>query len=183
VTKEPFISDIKMIRDRARKHMEKGAVTEGYHADREKIIKLLNEVLATEIVCNLRYKNHYFLASGIHSEAVAEEFLEHARQEEHHADMVSNRIVQLNGKPDWAPDNLKTRSHAEYVEGQSLSQMIKENLVAERIAIDTYREMVIYIGKDDPTTRRVLEDILAQEEEHADDLAKLLGYVEKHPIP
>lgn len=175
MTKKPFVADIKKISERARKHMQKGAVTEGYKADREKIIALLNEVLATEIVCTLRYKNHYFLASGIYSEPVAKEFLEHAEQEQEHADIVSRRIVQLQGKPNWSPKGLESRSHAEYVEGESLTQMIQENLVAERIAIDTYREMVIYIGEDDPTTRRILESILAQEEEHADELANLLS--------
>lgn len=172
--KMPFVADMKKIRERARRHMDKGAVTEGYKADRERIIALLNEVLATEIVCNLRYKNHYFLASGINSEPIAAEFLEHANEEQQHADMVSKRIVQLQGKPNWSPVGLETRSHAEYVEGTTLKEMIEENLVAERIAIDTYREMVIYIGDDDPTTRRVLEEILAQEEEHAEDLSSLL---------
>ncbi len=172
---KPFLSDIKTIRARARKHMEQGAVTEGYRGDREKIIELLNQALATEIVCILRYKNHYYLAAGINSEPVAAEFLEHANDEEEHADQISTRIVQLGGKPNWSPEGLQMRSHAEYVSGESLVQMIKENLVAERIAIDTYKEMIAYIGKDDPTSRRVLEDILAQEEEHADDLAGLLG--------
>ncbi len=173
--KKAFLSDIKTIRDRARKHMEKGAITEGYRGDREQVIAILNEALATEIVCILRYKNHYFLATGIHSESVANEFLQHANEEQTHADAISRRIVQLGGRPDWSPKGLETRSHAEYVEGHSLKQMIEENLVAERIAIDTYREMITYVGGDDPTTRRILEDILAQEEEHADDLANLLG--------
>lgn len=171
----PFVSDMKKIRERARLHMEQGAVTEGYTADRERIVALLNEVLATEIVCTLRYKNHYFLASGINSEPVAAEFLQHAQEEEHHAHLVSKRIVQLQGKPNWSPTGLDTRSHAEYVEGTSLRQMIEENLIAERIAIDTYREMVVYIGDSDPTTRRVLEEILAQEEEHAEEMASLLS--------
>lgn len=174
MNKMPFVSDMKKIRERARQHMEQGAITEGYRADRQRIISLLNEVLATEIVCNLRYKNHYFLASGIYSEPVAEEFLQHAQEEEHHADMVSKRIIQLQGRPNWSPAGLETRSHAEYVEGTTLKQMIEENLIAERIAIDTYKEMVLYIGEDDPTTRRVLEEILAQEEEHAEELASLL---------
>lgn len=175
---KPFLSDIQMIRDRARKHMEQGAVTEGYRGDREKIVELLNQALATEIVCILRYKNHYFLATGIHAEPVAKEFLEHANQEQAHADRLSARIVQLQGKPNWSPDGILTRSHADYIEGLDLAQMIKENLIAERIAIDTYREMIAYIGDDDPTTRRILEDILAQEEEHADDLAGMLGEFE-----
>lgn len=177
----PFLTDIKTIRERARKHLEKGALTEGYKADREKIIGLLNEALATEIVCVLRYKNHHFLASGIHSDAVANEFLQHANEEQVHADNISRRIVQLQGKPNWSPEGLKTRSHAEYVAGESLAQMIKENLVAERIAIDTYREMIVYIGDKDPTTRRLLEGILEQEEEHADDLANLLSDFEAKP--
>lgn len=174
MTKQPFISDMKKIRERARKHMEDGAVTEGYRGDRERIIALLNEVLATEIVCTLRYKNHYFMAAGIYSEPVAEEFLQHAHEEEHHAELVSKRIVQLQGKPNWSPAGLETRSHAEYVEGTTLKQMIEENLIAERIAIDTYKEMILYIGDDDPTTRRVLEEILGQEEEHAEEMASLL---------
>jgi bacterioferritin len=175
MAKKPFVSDIKKIRERAQKHMERGAVTPGYRADREKIIALLNEVLATEIVCNLRYKNHYFLAAGIYSEPVAREFLEHANQEQEHADLVSRRIVQLQGQPNWSPEGILSRSHAPYVNGENLTQMIKENLIAERIAIDTYRDMIIYIGDADPTTRRILEEILAQEEEHADDLANLLN--------
>ena len=178
MSEKPFLTDIQLIRARARKHMEQGAVTEGYRGDREKIIELLNQALATEIVCILRYKNHYFLATGIHSEPVAQEFLQHANEEQVHADRISTRIVQLQGKPNWSPEGLQTRSHAEYVDGEDLAQMIKENLVAERIAIDTYREMITFIGDDDPTTRRILEDILAQEEEHADDLAGLLGEFE-----
>lgn len=181
MTQKPFFSDIKAIQERARKSMKDGAVTEGYKADRNKILQLLNEVLATEIVCTLRYKNHYFLASGIHSGAVAKEFLEHANQESQHADWVSERIIQLKGKPNWNPDGLSSTAHAQYVEGQDLKQMIEENLVAERIAIDTYREIIHYIGNDDPTTRRVLEKILEQEEEHADDLASLLdGFSHKN---
>jgi bacterioferritin len=174
MTDRPFISDMKKIRERAKKHMQKGAITEGYMGDPGHVITLLNEVLATEIICNLRYKNHYFLASGIHSESVAKEFLQHAQDEQEHANKVSKRIVQLNGKPNWNPHGLQSRAHAEYVEGENLIQMLEENLIAERIAIDTYREMIIYIGEKDPTTRRILEEILAQEEEHADDLANLL---------
>ncbi|MCA9507717.1 MAG: bacterioferritin [Myxococcales bacterium] len=173
--KKAFISDIKKIRERARKHMEEGAVTEGYRADRKQVIAILNEALATEIVCILRYKSHFFLASGIHSETVAKEFLEHANEEQAHADAISARIVQLGGRPNWSPEGLESRSHAEYVEGQDLKQMIEENLVAERIAIDSYREMIAYVGDDDPTTRRILEVILEQEEEHADDLANLMS--------
>jgi bacterioferritin len=179
MSKKTFISDIEKIRDRARKHMEKGAITDGYRGDREQVIAILNEALATEIVCVLRYKSHYFLATGIHSEAVANEFLQHANEEQAHADAISRRIVQLGGRPNWSPEGLQKRSHADYVEGHSLKQMIEENLVAERIAIDSYREMISYVGGDDPTTRRILEDILAQEEEHADELANLLSGVEK----
>jgi len=134
----------------------------------------LNEALATEIVCVLRYKRHYFMADGIHAEPVAAEFLEHATQEMEHADRIAGRIIQLRGEPNFSPDGLSTRSHAEYVEGGSLKEMIKEDLVAERVAIESYREMVAYIAEKDPTTRRILEDILASEEEHADDLVSLL---------
>ena len=172
---KPFLTDITTLRERARKHIEQGAVTEGYTADRETVIKILNEALATEIVCVLRYKRHYFMAKGIHAESVAAEFLEHANDEQGHADLIAARIVQLGGEPNFNPDGLLMRSHAEYVEGTSLIEMIKEDLVAERIAIDSYREMVTYIGSDDPTTRRMLEGILAVEEEHADDLVSLLG--------
>jgi bacterioferritin len=174
MTNKPFISDIKKIRDRARQHMEQGAVTEGYKGDREQVIKLLNEALATEIVCVLRYKSHYFMASGIHSEPVAQEFLEHANEEQAHADALSKRIVQLGGVPNWSPTGLETRSHSEFIQGADLVQMIKENLIAERIAIDTYREMIDFIGSDDSTSRRILEEILEQEEEHAEELASLL---------
>lgn len=174
---KPFLTDIKTLRERARKHIERGAVTEGYTADRETVNKILNEALATEIVCVLRYKRHYFMASGIHAEGVAAEFLEHATDEQGHADLIAARIVQLGGEPNFNPEGLLMRSHAEYVEGSSLSDMIKEDLVAERIAIDSYRDMIQYLGNDDPTTRRMLEGILAVEEEHADDLVSLLGEV------
>jgi bacterioferritin len=162
------------VRARARQHIENGAVTEGYSADRETVVKLLNEALATEIVCVLRYKRHYFMASGINAESVAAEFLQHANEEQGHADMIAQRIVQLKGEPNLNPDGLLTRSHAEYVEGESLIDMIKEDLVAERIAIDSYRELITYFGNDDPTSRRMMEEILAVEEEHADDLVSLL---------
>ena len=174
MTDKPFLADLQKIQKRAREHMERGAITEGYKGDRKKVIDLLNQALATEIVCILRYKNHYFLASGIYAEPVAQEFLQHANEEQAHADRLSSRIVQLQGKPNWSPEGLISRSHSQYVEGQGLVQMIKENLVAERIAIDIYREMISFIGQDDPTTRRILEDILAQEEEHADDLSNFL---------
>lgn len=172
--KESFISDIKTIRERARKHIEDGAVTSAYRADRVTVLKLLNEALATEIVCVLRYKRHYFMASGIHADPVASEFRQHADEEQQHADQIATRIVQLGGEPNFAPDGITARSHSEYVEGQSLVEMIKEDLVAERIAIDSYGEMIRYIGEDDPTTRNMLESILAVEEEHADDLASLI---------
>jgi bacterioferritin len=171
---KPFLTDIKTLRERARKHIEDGAVTEGYSADRETVVKLLNEALATEIVCVLRYKRHYFMASGINAESVAAEFLQHANEEQGHADEIAHRIVQLKGEPNLNPEGLLTRSHSEYVEGTSLVDMIKEDLVAERIAIDSYREMITYFGNDDPTSRRMLEGILAVEEEHADDLVNLL---------
>ena len=176
---KPFLTDIKTLRERARRHIEKGAVTEGYSADRETVIKLLNEALATEIVCVMRYKRHYFMASGIHAEGVAAEFLQHANDEQGHADQIAARIVQLGGEPNFNPDGLLTRSHAEYVEGETLIDMIKEDLVAERIAIDSYRDMINYFGNDDPTTRRLMESILAVEEEHADDLVNLLSELGK----
>ena len=169
-----FLSDIQTLRKRAREHITQGAVTPGYNADRDVVIKLLNEALATEIICTLRYKRHYFMAQGIHAEGVAEEFLQHAQEESQHADQIAERITQLGGAPDFSPDGLASRSHAEYVEGGSLEDMIKEDLVAERIAIDSYREMIAYFGDADPTSRRLMEEILAKEEEHADDLANLL---------
>src|SRR6266513_4332486 len=171
---KPFLTDIKTLRERARKHIENGAVTEGYKADRGTVVKLLNEALATELVCVLRYKRHYFMATGINAESVAAEFLQHANEEQGHADQIGQRIVQLKGEPNLNPDGLLTRSHAEYVEGDSLVDMIREDLVAERIAIDSYREMITYFGNDDPTSRRMMEDILSVEEEHADDLVNLL---------
>lgn len=170
-----FKADIDEIRRRAREKMEEGAVTAFYQADREKVIEVLNEVLATEVVCTLRYKNHYFMAKGIHSEAVAQEFLQHAQEEEQHADMVADRIAELGGNPNYDPEGLMTRAHSEYKESDSLEVMIREDLVAERIAIATYSEIVRWLGADDPTTRRTIETILAKEEEHADDLAKLLA--------
>jgi bacterioferritin len=170
----PFLTDIQTLRRRAREHIEQGAVTPGYKADRETVVKLLNEALATEIVCTLRYRRHYFMATGINARSVAAEFLEHANEEQGHADQIAERIVQLGGEPNFSPDGMLTRSHAEYVEGDSLIGMIKEDLVAERIAIDSYRDMVNYLGNNDPTSRRMLEGILATEEEHADDLVSLL---------
>ncbi|MGN6665436.1 MAG: ferritin-like domain-containing protein [Trinickia sp.] len=171
---QPFLSDVQAIRKRAREHMEEGAVTAGYQADRETVLKLLNDALATEIVCTLRYRRHYFMAKGIHSKAIADEFLQHSNEEQQHADQLAERIVQLGGEPNFSPDGLLSRSHAEYVEGTSLVDMIKEDLVAERVAIDSYREIVTFLGDKDPTTRRIMESILAVEEEHADDMADLL---------
>jgi len=177
VTDKPFLTDIKTLRERARQHIEDGAVTQGYTADRETAVKILNEALATELVCVLRYRRHHFMASGIHAEGVAAEFLQHSNEEQVHADQIAGRIVQLNGAPDFNPAGLLTKSHAEYAEGDTLLDMIKEDLVAERIAIDSYREMIQYFGNDDPTSRRMLEGILAMEEEHADDLVSLLETV------
>src|SRR5512144_392391 len=150
-----FLSDIETLRRRAREHIAEGAVTPGYHADRDVVLKLLNEALATEIVCTLRYRRHYFMAQGIHAESVAAEFLEHANEEQQHADQIAERITQLGGAPDFSPDGLASRSHAEYVEGGALEEMIKEDLIAERIAIDSYREMINYLGQEDSTTRRM----------------------------
>ena len=168
------LTDIKTLRARARQHIEKGAVTAGYAAERETVIKLLNEALATEIVCVLRYKRHYFMATGIHAAPVAAEFLEHANEEMKHADSLAKRIVELRGEPNFSPAGLAERSHAEYVAGASLKEMITEDLIAERIAIESYREMIGYLGDQDPTTQRLLKEILASEEEHADDLYSLL---------
>jgi bacterioferritin len=170
---KPFLTDVKELRRRARVHMEKGAVTEGYQGDRKLIIDLLNQALATETVCVLRYRRHYFMATGIHAQAVAAEFLEHAKEEQDHADQIAERITQLDGEPDLNPEGLAMRSHSEYVAGTTLLDMIQEDLVAERIAIDSYGEMIRYIGDTDPTTRRMLEGILAVEEEHAEDLKTL----------
>ncbi len=168
------LSSVKSLRDGAREHIERGAVTDGYRADRAAVLKLLNDALATELVCVLRYKRHYYMATGIHAQSVAAEFLEHAVEEQSHADSIAKRIVQLGGEPDLDPDRLSGRSHAQYVEGKDLADMIREDLIAERIAIDSYAEVIRYLGDDDPTTRRMLEDILAAEEEHADDLISLL---------
>lgn len=168
------LSQVSELRQRARQNVENGAVTEGYDANREEVLRLLNESLATELVCTLRYKRHYFMAKGVKAQVAAEEFLEHAQQESSHADKLAERIVQLGGEPEFNPDTLSKNSHAQYVAGNTLKEMITEDLVAERIAIDSYREIIQYIGDKDPTTRRIFEDILAQEEEHADDMADLL---------
>jgi len=179
MAKKPFLTDIKTLRARARRHIQEGAVTAGYRADRKTVVKLLNEALATEIVCVLRYRRHHFMAAGMNAEPVAQEFLVHANEEQQHADQIAGRIVQLNGEPNFSPEGLLSRSHAEYVEGADLIDMIKEDLVAERVAIDSYREMIEYIGNKDTTTTRMLEGILAMEEEHADDLVGLLEDLEK----
>ncbi len=170
----PFLSDLKLLRERARLHIEQGAVTSGYKGDRETVLKLLNTALATEIVCVLRYKRHHFMAKGLSAKGAAAEFAQHALEEQGHADLLAARIVQLGGAPDFSPAGLASRSHSEYAAGTDLKDMIKEDLIAERIAIDSYGEMIRYIGSDDPTTRVMLEGILAVEEEHADDLSSLL---------
>lgn len=169
-----IIKDVQTIRERARQHIEEGALTFDYKADRETVIKLLNEALATEIVCVLRYRRHYFMAEGMNAESVKSEFLTHAGEEQAHADQLAERIVQLGGEPNLSPDGLADRSHSEYIEGENLEDMIKEDLVAERIAIESYRDMIAFVGSDDPTTRRLLEEILMKEEEHAEDLVSLL---------
>ena len=171
---KPALTDVQTLRESARRHVEEGAVTETYRGDRQKIIELLNEALATELVCVLRYRQNYFAAKGLNAKVAAAEFLEHANEELTHADGLCERIQQLGGNADLNPDTLTRRSHAEYRIGNTLEEMIKENLIAERIAIDSYKEMALYIGEDDPTTRRLLEGILATEEEHADDLKQLL---------
>jgi bacterioferritin len=168
------LSSVATLRERARRNVENGAVTETYSADRETVLRLLNESLATELVCVLRYKRHYFMAKGVKAHVAAEEFLEHATQEAQHADKLAERIVQLGGEPEFNPDTLSKNSHAQYVAGNTLKEMVTEDLVAERIAIDSYREIIQYIGDKDPTTRRLFEEILEQEEEHADDMADLL---------
>ena len=169
-----FVSDLKKIKERARAHMERGAVTESYKADLKAVIKVLNDVLATEIVCVLRYKRHYFMASGINSDGAKAEFLQHANEEQQHADWIATRITQLNGAPNFNPEGLASRSHSEYAEGTDLISMLKEDLFAERIAIESYSEIARWLGNDDSTTRKMIEDILKMEEEHAEDLKSLL---------
>jgi len=180
MTNSHKLTSIADLRSQARKHIEQGAVTAGYDADRQKVLKLLNEALATEIVCVLRYRRHHFMASGIHGQSVGAEFLVHSNEEQGHADLLAARIVQLGGEPDFSPDSLSARSHAEYVPADTLADMIRENLVAERIAIDSYRDMVRYLGDQDPTTSVLLKQILAVEEEHADELADLLEGMPAH---
>jgi len=170
----PFLTDVQTLRQRARQHIEQGAVTATYGADRDTVVKVLNEALATEIVCTLRYRRHYYMAQGIASESVKSEFLAHANEEQVHADQIAERIVQLGGEPDLNPENLAMRSHAQYVEGKDLVDMIKEDLIAERIAIDSYREIAQWLTGKDSTTRRIMEEILAKEEEHAEDLSSML---------
>jgi len=169
------MTDVSVLRANARRDLAKGAITPTYGADRTTVIELLNQAIATEYVCVLRYYRHYFMASGMLADAVKPEFLEHAHQEQEHANRLAERIVQLGGEPDLNPDTLTARSHAEYHEGNNLREMVEEDLVAERIAIDSYREMINYIGDRDTTTKRILEDILAQEEEHANEFADLLN--------
>jgi bacterioferritin len=170
----PFFTDVKALRERARHHISDGAVTESYGGNTDVACKILNEALATELVCVLRYKRHYFMAKGIHSGSVKAEFLQHATEEQGHADRIAERIVQLGGSPNLSPDGLLSRSHSEYVEGTTLRDMIQEDLVAERVAIDSYREIAAYFAPFDTTTRQLIEEIQAVEEEHADDLAELL---------
>jgi bacterioferritin len=169
-----FLTDIETLRRNAREHIDRGPITEAYGADRDRVIAVLNEVLATELVCVLRYKRHYYMAEGLNSGSVAAEFLQHANEEQGHADLVANRIVQLQGEPDFNPATLTQRSHAEYAPGRDLIDMIREDLVAERVAIASYQEIIRWLGSNDTTTRRMIEDILAVEEEHADDLLNLL---------
>jgi bacterioferritin len=177
-----FLTDIQTLRERARAKMDEGPITEAYGADRQQVIEVLNEALATELVCVLRYKRHYFMADGINAGPVADEFLQHANEEMDHADRIALRITQLQGEPNFSPIGIADRSHAEYVEGKNLVDMIKEDLVAERIAIESYAEIVQWLGDKDPTTRRLMEDILGMEEEHADDLLNLLADLER-PTP
>lgn len=178
---QPFLSDVKKLREQARVHLERGAVTPAYRGDVEQTIAILQSVLATEIVCVLRYTMHAITATGISSEAVKKEFATHAREEQEHMNAVAERINQLGGKPDFNPEGLATRSASQYVEGENLVDMIRENLVAERIAVEHYRELIRYFGDNDPTTRVMLEQILGNEEEHANDMHDLLVAHEGKP--
>ena len=180
--KRSFLTDIQEIRRRARQHMQDGAVTDSYKGDRKDVLRVLNEALATEIVCVLRYKRHHYMAKGIHSQAVAEEFLEHAAEEQGHADQIAERITQLDGEPNFNPDGLLTRSHSEYVEGERLVEVIRQDLVAERIAVESYSEIIRYLADNDPTSKRMIEEILAKEEEHADDMKTLLERFGKEEV-
>jgi bacterioferritin len=170
-----FLTDIETLRARAREHIEQGPITSAYGADRDRVVEVLNEALATEIVCVLRYKRHYYTATGINSGPIAAEFLQHATEEQTHADQIALRITQLQGEPNFDPDGLASRSHSEYDASDSLIAMIKEDLVAERVAIASYTEIIQWLGDSDPVTRRMVEDILAVEEEHADDLLNMLA--------
>jgi bacterioferritin len=178
-TKGSFLTDIKEIRRRARQQIMEGAVTFQYKGDREKVVRILNQALATEIVCVLRYKRHHYMAKGIHSQAVADEFLEHANEEQGHADQIAERITQLDGEPNFSPEGMLTRSHSEYVEGETLLDMIREDLIAERIAVESYSEIIRYLADNDPTSRRMMEGILANEEEHAEEMKTLLESIGK----
>ena len=169
-----FLTDVETLRQQAREHVERGPITDAYGADRERLIDVLNQALATELVCVLRYKRHYFTASGSHAAAAAAEFLQHAAEEQGHADQLAARITQLQGEPDFNPETLTTRSHAEYDDSTELQDMILEDLVAERVAIASYTEIINWLGTGDPTSRRLLEEILAVEEEHAEDMLDLL---------
>jgi len=177
--KGSFLTDVKEIRRRARQQIMEGAVTSDYKADRETVVRVLNQALATEIVCVLRYKRHHYMAKGIHSKAVAEEFLEHANEEQGHADQIAERITQLDGAPNFSPEGMLTRSHSEYVEGETLLDMIREDLIAERIAVESYSEIIRYLADNDPTSKRMMEAILANEEEHAEDMKTLLETIGK----
>ncbi|HEY5302875.1 MAG TPA: ferritin-like domain-containing protein [Acidimicrobiales bacterium] len=174
---EEFLTDVKTLRERARENIEKGPITDAYGADLERVIYVLNQALATELVCVLRYKRHYFTAKGLNAQSAAAEFMQHAAEESDHADLIAGRIQQLGGDPDFNPDTLTGRSHSEYDSSDQLEAMIREDLIAERIAIDAYTEIILWLGDGDPTTRRMLEDILAMEEEHADDMLDLLTVV------
>jgi bacterioferritin len=179
--KQPFLSDIIELRRRARQHIESGAVTSAYRGDRDVVLSILNAALATELVCVLRYKRHYFMATGLAATAIAQEFAEHAADEQQHADQIAERITQLGGEPNFSPEGLLTRSHTEYIAGTNSLEMIKEDLIAERIAVDSYSEIIRYLGDKDPTTRRLMEEILAKEEEHAVDLADMLVRLDGSP--
>ena len=175
MVRKPLQIDLEAIQQRAREEMIEGAVTGAYLADRDRVIDVLNEILATEMVCALRYRNHYFMASGINAGPVATEFLEHANESQQHADWIAERITQLGGTPNFNPEGLATRAYSRYNPGTNLQEMIEDNLVAERVAIETYSAVIRWLGNDDPTTRRLLEEVLKEEEQHADDVAKLLA--------
>ncbi len=177
-TSQAFLSDVQELRRRARENIERGAITDSYGLDSNVVCNILNQALATEIVCVLRYKRHYYMATGLNKDAVAAEFLEHANDEQGHADLIAERITQLGGAPDFNPEGLAARSHSEYQEGNTLVEMIKEDLIAERVAIESYNEIIRFLGDKDPTSRRLMEQILAVEEEHANDMHDLLQKVQ-----